>query len=31
MLQDMDNIEASFVFYDKGGKFTHPEQSKNTF
>jgi len=30
MLQDMDIMEASFVFYVKGGMFTHLEQSKNT-
>jgi len=29
MLQDMDNMEASFVFYVKVGMFTHPEESKN--
>jgi hypothetical protein len=29
MIQDMDNIEASFVFYVKVGKFTHLEQSKD--
>jgi len=28
MLQDMDNMEASCVFYVKVGTFTHPEQSK---
>jgi hypothetical protein len=31
MLQDMDNMEGSFVFYVKVGTFTHPEQSENTF
>jgi len=31
MLQDMDNMEASFVLYVKVGMFTHPEQSKNEF
>jgi len=30
MLQDMDNTEASCVFYVKVGMFTHLEQS-NTF
>jgi len=29
MLQDMDNMEASFVFYVKVGTFTYLEQSKN--
>jgi len=29
MLQDMDNMEASFVLYVKVGMFTHIEQSKN--
>jgi len=29
MLQDMDNMEASFVFHVKVGMFTHLEQSKN--
>jgi len=29
MLQDMDNMEASFVFYVKVGTFTNLEQSKN--
>jgi len=29
MLQDMDNMEASFVFYVKVGTFTHLEQSTN--
>jgi hypothetical protein len=28
MLQVMDNMEASCVFYVKVGTFTHPEQSK---
>jgi len=28
MLQDMDNMEASCVFYVKVGTFTHLEQSK---
>ena len=28
MLQDMDNIEASCVFYVNVGMFTHPEQRK---
>ena len=28
MLQDMDNMEASCVFYVKVGMFTHLEQSK---
>jgi len=31
MLQDMDNMEASFDFYVKVGMVTHPEQSKNSF
>jgi len=30
MLQDMDNMEASCVFYVKVGKFTHLEQSKTS-
>jgi len=30
MLQDMNNTEASFVFYVKDGTFTHLEQSKNS-
>ena len=29
MLQHMDNVEASFVFYVKVGTFTHLEHSKN--
>jgi len=29
MLQDMDNMEASFVFYVKVGMFTYLEQCKN--
>jgi len=29
MLQEMDNMEASCVFYVKVGTFTHLEQSKN--
>jgi len=29
MLQDMDNMEASFIFYVKVGTFTHLDQSKN--
>ena len=29
MLQDMDNMEASFVFYVKIGTFTHHEQNSN--
>jgi len=28
MLQDMDNMEASCIFYVKVGTFTHPEQSR---
>jgi len=28
MLQDMENMEASCVFYVKVGMFTHLEQSK---
>jgi len=27
MLQDIDNMEASCVFYVKVGTFTHPEQN----
>jgi len=30
MLQDMDNMEASCVFYVKVSTFTHLEQSKTT-
>jgi len=30
MLQDLDDMEAGFVFYVKVGTFTHLEQSKNT-
>jgi len=30
MLQVMENMEASCVFYVKVGTFTHPEQSKMT-
>ena len=30
MFQDMDNMEASCVFYVKVGTFTHVEQSKNS-
>jgi len=29
MLQDMDNLEASCIFYVKVGTFTHLDQSKN--
>jgi len=28
-VEDMDNMEATFVFYVKVGTFTHLEQSKN--
>jgi hypothetical protein len=31
MLEDMDNMEASFVIYVKVGTFTHPKQSKYAF
>jgi len=30
MLQDMDNIETSCIFYVKVSTFTHPEQSKTS-
>jgi len=30
MLQDMNNMEASFVLYVKVGTFTHLEQSTNS-
>ena len=30
MMQDMDNMEASCVFYVKVSKFTHLAQSKTT-
>jgi hypothetical protein len=29
MLQDMDNVEARFIFHVEVGTFIHSEQSKN--